>query len=340
MPYTCRRCNREFRIKRSWIKHMLLHTRGKPYSCNICDKPFNLLASLRTHSRVHTGRRLYSCNTCRKKFNDMSNLRRHKLIHTGVKPYTCDLCDKAFRYKVDMNNHVLSHSREKPYLCKRCDKVFLTKRYLVTHLLIHTASAIEPNSSNIENIDDIDLRSHMSNVTGKKSIIFEICDKVVNRRLASLPNHLNIDNPIKPYTCSKCHEAFYSKRGLKEHFVSAYSCRSRYKPIPTETNFPTFSVDNVAREPFSCNRCDKVFNNKDSLNIHTLVYTGKKTYYFKIIDKAFAESIALESPLLMKAQGISYSCDVCNKTFSHESNLTNHIVLHSVVYIKRNRRIV
>uniref|UniRef100_A0A671TSZ2 C2H2-type domain-containing protein n=1 Tax=Sparus aurata TaxID=8175 RepID=A0A671TSZ2_SPAAU len=94
----------------------------KPFSCNCCGKSFRMRKSLILHMRVHTGEKPFSCRTCGKDFRSSSNLLDHMRVHTGGKPFPCNTCGTEFRTRYSLSLHMRVHTGEKPIYCKTCGK--------------------------------------------------------------------------------------------------------------------------------------------------------------------------------------------------------------------------
>lgn len=262
-------------------------------------------------------------------------------------PYTCDHCDKTFMLKSRLIKHMAVHTEAIPLICTICDDVYSTHKYLVTHKnVVLTASTKEPNAkaNTIIDFDDLDIRTkrkHTRVLSGTKPYLLKICDNVIKKPKYpdSLTTHLQIFTRETPFFCDMCNRRFLHKEDLENHFAPPYTCSSTKCEALTEyTDFPAHSLGHIAGEPYSCNRCQMEFQDKESLRKHTLVYTGKKKHYFIHTDKVLDKAMALRKLELRSTENIEFSCDACEQTFTNLINLTNHILLHSVVYTKKNRR--
>ena len=149
--HKCSTCDKCFRLKSDFKKHLCIHPTGeKPYKrsipkshlkgylhlhpvkklfvCSTCDKCFTQKITLKSHQRLHTGEKPYECSTCDKYFTWKGDLKRHLRIHTGEKPYKCSICDKCYTRQEDLKRHLSIHTGEKPYECSRCDKCYRTEK--------------------------------------------------------------------------------------------------------------------------------------------------------------------------------------------------------------------
>ncbi|KFM74220.1 Zinc finger protein 778, partial [Stegodyphus mimosarum] len=107
--YKCEACNKFFKIKLCFDKHMKFHTGVAPNVCTICGRAFIRKNSLTLHLRTHT--------------------------NENKKTYTCEICNESFGKRSLLINHIqCNHIKEKLHLCKRCGKLFKERQDLTEHL--------------------------------------------------------------------------------------------------------------------------------------------------------------------------------------------------------------
>lgn len=134
-PFKCDMCEKDFKSKADFQKHLRTHTGEKPYSCSFCSKNFSQRSSLNLHLRIHSGEKPYVCETCGKDFIQRSDLTIHiRRAHTGEKPYLCKICGKCFPANNDLSVHLKIHMVHKQFTCVTCGRGFRRGCQLTMHI--------------------------------------------------------------------------------------------------------------------------------------------------------------------------------------------------------------
>lgn len=134
-PFKCDICEKDFRSKADFQKHLRTHTGEKPYSCSFCSKNFSQRSSLNLHLRIHSGEKPHVCETCGKDFIQRSDLTIHiRRAHTGEKPYCCKICGKCFPANNDLSVHSKIHMGHKQFTCVTCGRGFRRGCQLTIHI--------------------------------------------------------------------------------------------------------------------------------------------------------------------------------------------------------------
>ncbi|XP_068771790.1 zinc finger and BTB domain-containing protein 40 isoform X9 [Struthio camelus] len=295
----CKECNEVKTTKKELEKHQLevhgaVGTAKKkkkrlPVTCDICGREFAHASGMQYHKLTeHFDEKPFSCEECGAKFAANSTLKNHLRLHTGDRPFMCKHCLMTFMQASALAYHTKKkHSEGKMYACQYCDAVFA---------------------------QSIELSRHVRTHTGDKPYVCRECGKGF-RQANGLSIHLRTFHNIEdPYDCKKCRMSFAT---LQEHRKHVHEAHSReYHPCPT---------------------CAKVFSAPSLLERHMVTHVGGKPFSCEICDKAYQQLSGLwyhnrtHHPDVFAAQNhrsskfSSLQCSSCDKTFSSTTAHRKHV---------------
>ena len=137
-PEVCPYCKKEFREKRTLIKHIrAIHEAERPYACEHCTESFRNQIELKNHINRHLKDYPFKCDVCSMTFQKQEALTTHYRLHTGEKPLTCPICEKRFTSEKNKRVHVLRHQGSLPHRCEVCDMTFQSRSHLLKHATSH-----------------------------------------------------------------------------------------------------------------------------------------------------------------------------------------------------------
>ncbi|KFQ38999.1 Zinc finger and BTB domain-containing protein 40, partial [Mesitornis unicolor] len=295
----CKECSEVKSTKKELEKHQLeVHglvgtakkkKRRHPVACDICGREFAHASGMQYHKLTeHFDEKPFSCEECGAKFAANSTLKNHLRLHTGDRPFMCKHCLMTFMQASALAYHTKKkHAEGKMYACQYCDAVFA---------------------------QSIELSRHVRTHTGDKPYVCRECGKGF-RQANGLSIHLRTFHNIEdPYDCKKCRMSFATLQEHRKHIHEAHS--REYHPCPT---------------------CSKVFSAPSVLERHMVTHVGGKPFSCEICDKAYQQLSGLwyhnrtHHPDVFAAQNhrsskfSSLQCSSCDKTFSSTAAHRKHV---------------
>ncbi|KAL3880004.1 hypothetical protein ACJMK2_032276 [Sinanodonta woodiana] len=194
--FFCNTCNRFYKCKRVYERHLETHNEGyiRPsFKCQTCDKSFSTKYVLNAHVKAeHLGlKKTYLCPTCGKSFTQKNSYLQHANVHAGIRPFVCDVCGKDFTYEKSLREHRFMHDEVRRFQCEICSKTFKQTTSLRIHMKVHQES---------------------------KDHICSSCGKGFTQKQA-LVRHERIHNGEKPFSCAKCQKTFSDTSIIRRHII-------------------------------------------------------------------------------------------------------------------------
>lgn len=253
--YLCEKCNRTFKQKSRYERHVTNHPSEKHYLCNICQKTFTRMSHLEKHTRTHTEERRHICDTCGAAFILPHHLVRHALVHTGVKPFECEICHKQFTRKAGLSQHKYVHTGVRPYACESCGKQFTDRTTLRRHMLTHSR---------------------------EKPFICKECEKTFRTKSACRKHYLRHFKGEASFKCGICEEMFKSQSMLNEHNLmheqkqknGNYRCGFCLRVFKTQTDLNAHVPLHERGLRNCCKQCPAKFYTEKDLAAHTEGHVG------------------------------------------------------------------
>ncbi|XP_072739981.1 zinc finger and BTB domain-containing protein 40-like isoform X2 [Ciconia boyciana] len=327
--FVCKACDKTFHFYCRLKVHMkrCRVARGKQIQCKECSEVKSTKKELEKHQlEVHgvvgtakkKKKRLpVACDICGREFAHASGMQYHKLTeHFDEKPFSCEECGAKFAANSTLKNHLRLHTGDRPFMCKHCLMTFMQASALAYHTKKKHAEGKMYACQYCDAVfaQSIELSRHIRTHTGDKPYVCRECGKGF-RQANGLSIHLRTFHNIEdPYDCKKCRMSFAT---LQEHRKHVHEAHSReYHPCPT---------------------CSKVFSAPSLLERHMVTHVGGKPFSCEICDKAYQQLSGLwyhnrtHHPDVFAAQNhrsskfSSLQCSSCDKTFSSTAAHRKHV---------------
>ncbi|XP_061381869.1 zinc finger protein 567-like isoform X2 [Danaus plexippus] len=247
--------------------------------------------------------RNYKCKDCGLGFISEDVFEEHIVKHSESNGANmCDVCTLRFKSKTVLTQHKLLHSRV--FVCNKCG-VHIKKW---SHALTHRHKCWDVCVS-----------------------VCVYCKKVFNNK-NSLDVHIRgVHKNIKKYVCVECKRLFGTKQRLRVHMRShtgskPFVCDCGRK-FTTKSNLKSHqNVHSSSREHY-CVECNRYYKTERGLKKHykdTLKHGGDGAVPRSQCDDKFHSETAVSSHVRVR-HSTEYTCGVCNKNYSSNSNLRKHL---------------
>ncbi|XP_067135029.1 zinc finger protein 271-like, partial [Centruroides vittatus] len=328
--YQCDSCKKEFGSKYSLKYHQRIHTGEGLFSCKFCTRQFTHSSILRNHINTHTGEKPFTCDHCKRSFSRKNVLIEHLRTHTGEKPFTCDHCKRSFSQKPNLTRHLRLHTGEKPFTCDHCKRNFARKHHLTRHLRLHTGE--KPHlcpTCNKTFARKQCLLTHMRIHTGEKPFKCEFCERSFSDK-SCFVRHMILHSDERPFKCNYdgCERSFKRKDTLERHL---FLCHHKEILDKILTDDPKITIR-------KCHICGIILSDSHYLRRHLRTHTGERPFLCNICNETFTSESELKThqkKLHPKAETQTrlkqgkHLCPTCNKTFAKKQHLLIHMRIHT-----------
>ena len=281
MFYTCKLCNRSFRLETRYKRHMAAckksKVKNKQPAHTIPTKPPDTASSpVATDPSMigggATAQPEFECEFCDKKFRFFSLLRKH-ILASRVRQ--CEWCHKSFHIKSkDFESHLLECAEP----CETCGKKETTRAKLQKHMErshYHKCHHCKRFFANVT-----ELQAHRCD----KIPICPLCGNTFRDRY-TLDRHIaHCGLKSSTYNCQTCNRVLYSAKSLKKHEQACakqrYRCRvckglfqTKQKRDSHEKVCGTYDRKWSVIDSFKCSICQQKFADK-----HLLIYHKKSQH--------------------------------------------------------------
>ncbi len=148
-------------------------------------------------------------------------------------------------------------------------------------------------------------------------------------RKTNLMDHLNKHIGVKKYLCDLCGATFFMRRSLYSHYETHkgknFQCEKCGNKFIRKNNLLRHAL--ICQRVFQCGKCNKNFIKKGNLDNHMLRKHSERivNYICSICGAGFKNNSSLYAHKKIKHENRRYPCKYCNKTYSYNYSLKEHI---------------
>ena len=292
-------------------KSVSLGTKTESHKCDLCGMVFEVQQEFckhvtDVHAKSASGSPGVNLSTLTiSDVNKSQNIKQgeNKKCESDILA-VCDLCGwmrtEQNRRRSLKQHMMLKHSNERPFKCAQCSQAFKMKHVLQRHENIHN-----------------DVREFLCQYCAKSFQRNETLVCHIRRHHADM---LDSDAKGQKAFCQQCDKVFSCKAKLRKHTCTRVRASRRTRPAATRA--------------FGCNVCgvDFVFALRLERHIigHGTGITGP-AYKCQLCSEQCETMTALESHVLEvhSIAGPKYQCTDCNRLFRIESQLKQHMRIHT-----------
>ncbi|KAG5675157.1 hypothetical protein PVAND_005083 [Polypedilum vanderplanki] len=350
--YECKECQKVFDNKKTLISHFKrTHERN---DCTECEEIFSSKSELEKHfQKCHDEEEKdqFMCSYCGKILMTERNLKLHiHAIHKNLR-YDCTVCSKSFTYKSAMYRHRdREHGKGKIFQCDKCPQRVGTKHELILHNERHHNSMREIAKPEYMCVhcgicfpSSFVLSRHERRIHGVNGDIDDqkecgICHEQFKdfywKRKHTAQVHLNGKRIMR--RCQYCSAEFKLYIDFKNHIeshVGIFICTICGEPFNDLQELSLHGqihkkIESTLRK-YICDHCGHRLFTKVQLQQHMLKHTQNfDVHYCDVCGKSFKFASSLYTHRKYHGEG-EFVCSYCSRRFARNSDLVNHIRVHS-----------
>lgn len=139
------------------------------------------------------------------------------------------------------------------------------------------------------------------------------------------------------YKCGSCGKMFASVARAEFHHdlvhningFSSLTCSECGQIFSNETNlWDHLQIEHRGLKPFSCPKCEKVFQMRSQVRIHMKVHQAKSSFDCAVCHESFPNRSTLKSHQAVHSDVKMFQCEHCGRCFTRKYLLTAHVRSH------------
>ncbi|XP_045127745.1 zinc finger protein 585B-like [Portunus trituberculatus] len=264
------------------------------FECSDCGKAFSMKSSLAWYGPNYLGIMTFRCKECAQ--DDEYNIGDHE----------CKDCGKRFIKESSLTTHMLIHSGVRNYECQECGKKFLQKNHMLQHMSIHN---------------------------DEKNYECKLCTKTFGLK-TSFDKHIHSHVYVKKFACTHCGKKYTRKSYLKVHLDKCTIAKEKTCASHPNSDEGTVGPADVAHEFASSLKIE--VQDQNTMQDYDTDNSIQKEEEEEMLQCPGCRSIfptkgELVEHTLRQCDIGTFECQVCSKKFTHKSNLTRHMQIHTGV---------
>lgn len=323
------------------------------HSCLMCNQVFTSHETLFDHCMSHplihiAGFGLPSCGICGMAFQNVVELHQHVQEKAGVLPVIrpTPIATSSTSSLNLSGSIILAALKNAIVIEPQCHDGYTDIFQSATGMVI-AGGAIEtdpkvecpPRETNISYVKAAPKETIRKGKTRKSDDASYVCSQCFRpfMNVQGLLCHMKMHAEGKPYKCNDCGDSFRFPKRLSIHARVFHevilcikcglgeeqcSCAARKVDDAATTN----SKD--SKKPFSCLRCNRVFARVKALHKHELTHIQGIVHVCDICGKRFHDRSQFSRHLALH-NGAQHQCQTCQKVFSSDVILRDHMKTHS-----------
>ena len=327
---------RKLKSRKSNRKNMVSNFNKERKDCLICDVSLDSADSIIEHElKVHEGGLI--CEICKSTFLDVSELLQHQSnIHSGRR-YKCKVCATTHTTLTSLKGHTAAVHHETSF-----NKDHTKKPRVLVKLCRQKTHKNSEGEKMLEEPDSFKFSTLKFNLgkDGQSSFSCSLCDETFPNK-KEIQIHILEKHDNCRFKCDSCEFKGKKQRDIARHRLAKHGVETdgyeSYKCTYENCNVKmTCKIkleqhlrvhDNL--RPFICGVCDKTFQFKGSLKVHTeTVHMKLKIHTCDKCGKAFSALSGLTYHKAVKhdiGEKEKHACEICGETTYYKATLQKHM---------------
>ncbi|XP_063765909.1 zinc finger protein 135-like [Eleginops maclovinus] len=295
-----------------------------------------------SQTRKHTDEKPYACPICGNRYKMTCHIKEHMRTHTGERPYLCYTCGKSFNRSSNMTKHAQTqHKESKPFKCICCGQRFrllvVFKRHMKKVHLVKI-SAADPKDSKQPTTPPPSEETLPKQPEWSPGVCQdEPGPSQIKEEEEQQKEELWINGIDEPPSADESDDGDALTKELIKTVQQLEDCRAAEESResePTPAEDPETSEEKTSTTLYRCHICNYIFTKKNVLTWHLKTHESKShdskgNFDCHICGKHIPCQSNLQNHMRVHTGERPYSCHFCGKCFKLKGHMTEHIRTHT-----------